>query len=332
MTLLFDTFWDEDGDPYGRSPGDTNVYTTGRIGCTDVVLLTLPDVGTNSAASASTHLLFSFRNLELVLLVGVCGGVPTVSGQDTFLGDVVIGSSIVQYDFGRQYDGEFALGVPPADALRRAAREVRPMLAHITMERTRTVLRRQAGEHLRHLQQRACHERRRAQYGFPDAETDILYPVGYVHKHRTGCDMCSTDEFCEMAMWAPCADVGCDPAEKVKRSRWADGDREVGYEPKIVAGPVGSANTDMKSGVERDRLAVMEDIVAFEMEAAGVWDEVPCLVVKGVSGYADSHGTKAWENFAAATAASVARAVIERYVVEESESAPVEEMAQMALN
>ena len=45
-----------------------------------------------------------------------------------------------------------------------------------------------------------------------------------------------------------------------------------------------------------------------------MWDEVPCIVIKGVCDYADSHKNKGWQNYAAATAASVMKAVMERYV------------------
>lgn len=50
------------------------------------------------------------------------------------------------------------------------------------------------------------------------------------------------------------------------------------------------------------------------MEGAGVWDEVPSIVVKGVCDYADSHKHNGWQNFAAATAASVSKAILERYI------------------
>lgn len=53
--------------------------------------------------------------------------------------------------------------------------------------------------------------------------------------------------------------------------------------------------------------------MAFEMEGAGVWGEVPCIVIKGVCGYADSYKIKTWQTFAAATAASVARAIVEHH-------------------
>ncbi|KAL6407295.1 zinc finger protein [Ilyonectria robusta] len=71
----------------------------------------------------------------------------------------------------------------------------------------------------------------------------------------------------------------------------------------------------MKSGKDRDRIAAAHNLTAFEMEGAGVWEEVPCIVVKGVCDYADSHKNKKWQDFAAATAASVARAILERYFV-----------------
>ncbi|KAH8651690.1 hypothetical protein BGZ61DRAFT_541995 [Ilyonectria robusta] len=50
------------------------------------------------------------------------------------------------------------------------------------------------------------------------------------------------------------------------------------------------------------------------MEGAGVWDEVPCIVVKGVCDYADCHKYKGWQSFAAATAASACKAILEGYI------------------
>ncbi|KAL6692963.1 hypothetical protein J3F84DRAFT_381203 [Trichoderma pleuroticola] len=76
----------------------------------------------------------------------------------------------------------------------------------------------------------------------------------------------------------------------------------------------------MKSGEHRDRIARQRDIIAFEMEGAGIWDEVPYVIVKGVCGYADSHKNKVWQPFAAATAASVMKAMLGRYTLTESSS------------
>jgi hypothetical protein len=72
----------------------------------------------------------------------------------------------------------------------------------------------------------------------------------------------------------------------------------------------------LKSGIDRDRLAREHEILALETEGSGVWDEFPCIIVKGVCDYADSHNNKGWRNFTAATAAtaaSVVQGLIESY-------------------
>jgi hypothetical protein len=46
------------------------------------------------------------------------------------------------------------------------------------------------------------------------------------------------------------------------------------------------------------------------MEAAGVMDEYPCVVVRGICDYANSHKNKGWQNYAAATAAAYAKGLL----------------------
>ena len=71
----------------------------------------------------------------------------------------------------------------------------------------------------------------------------------------------------------------------------------------------------MKSGEDRDEIAAKEEVIAFEMEGAGVWDHFPCLVIKGVCDYADSHKSKKWQNYAAAAAAACMKAFLEYWTV-----------------
>jgi hypothetical protein len=52
------------------------------------------------------------------------------------------------------------------------------------------------------------------------------------------------------------------------------------------------------------------DALCFEMEAAGLMDSFPCLVVRGICDYSDSHKNKEWQGYAAATAAAYAREVL----------------------
>ncbi|KAK1240245.1 hypothetical protein MKX08_007687 [Trichoderma sp. CBMAI-0020] len=85
-----------------------------------------------------------------------------------------------------------------------------------------------------------------------------------------------------------------------------------GYRHKhpIHIGIVGSGDRVIKSGEHRDSIAKPKGIIAFEMEAAGIMEEIPCVVVKGVCDYADCHKSKKWQDFAAATAASALQAIL----------------------
>ncbi|KAK2786761.1 hypothetical protein FQN53_006237 [Emmonsiellopsis sp. PD_33] len=93
ISFLFDEIWDND---YGRIDRDPNVYTTGRIGKFNVVLVRFSNMGKVSAAGTSAYLRLSYPSLNLVLVTGVCGGVPHPNGdEDLLLGDVVISKHIV---------------------------------------------------------------------------------------------------------------------------------------------------------------------------------------------------------------------------------------------
>jgi len=75
----------------------------------------------------------------------------------------------------------------------------------------------------------------------------------------------------------------------------------------------------MKHGPTRDRIAKEEAILCFEMEAAGLMDNFPCIVIRGICDYADAHKNKRWQRYAAATAAAYAKeflGVIDKQEVE----------------
>lgn len=44
--------------------------------------------------------------------------------------------------------------------------------------------------------------------------------------------------------------------------------------------------------------------MCFEMEAAGLMNRLPCLVVRGICDYSDSHKNKEWQGYAAMTASA----------------------------
>ncbi|KAK3384692.1 hypothetical protein B0T24DRAFT_609307 [Lasiosphaeria ovina] len=327
LSYLFDQFFDDDGngDPYQKVEGDPNHYTTGRIGRHNVVLVLLPGMGKALAASAAASLRASYPNVRVALVVGICGGVPGPlrNGDDIFLGDVVISNSIVQYDLGRQYpNGVFARKKSLHESHGRPNKDIRALLKSFETDRNRDKLEQRTAHYLRELQTTYAQRTKRkpAKYKYPGTDEDELFQANYRHRHRFS-SCCNQDTTCDKAIDASCDELGCEDRYLVDRDglaekrRLEEEDPAKAQEPAIYIGPVASGDTVMKSGEDRDRIAREEGILAFEMEGAGVWDEIPCIVVKSVCDYADSHKRKRWQEFAAATAASAAKALLEALVV-----------------
>jgi nucleoside phosphorylase len=327
VTLLIDEFWDETGDTYGRAVGDSNSYTTGRIGTHHVVVALLPGMGKVNAAVAVAGLRASYTNIRLTLLVGICGGVPRAGSSDEILlGDVIISETVVQYDYGRQYPDSFATKTGIGEGLSRSNTDVRGLLALLRSEVGLGRLQQRTMYFLQTLQQRAL-PGRRSNYNYPGASSDRLFAPEYRHRHHGSCScICShwkglSDPVCPEVPNIPCSETGCEISNLVSRRRLErklpleqQNDSADSQGPFIFVGRIASGDTVMKSGKDRDKIAKEQNVIAFEMEGAGFWEELPCLVVKGVCDYADSHKDKSWQSFAAATAAATMKALLERYV------------------
>ncbi|KAF3902864.1 hypothetical protein AA313_de0207902 [Arthrobotrys entomopaga] len=95
---------------------DTNKYALGRIQQHNVVAACLPsgEYGTNAAAGVLVHMKRSFPSLDICLLVGIGGGVPSEENEIR-LGDVVVShpkgsySGVIQYDLGKTLDNDISL-------------------------------------------------------------------------------------------------------------------------------------------------------------------------------------------------------------------------------
>jgi nucleoside phosphorylase len=74
--------------------------------------------------------------------------------------------------------------------------------------------------------------------------------------------------------------------------------------PAVHYGLIASGNQVMRHVTTRDRLRQKHDFLYYEMEAAGLMDTVPCLVIRRICDYADSHKDKSWLQYAAVTAAA----------------------------
>jgi nucleoside phosphorylase len=154
VEALFDEHYDRFGQYYGKQRGDANSYLNGRIGKHDVVLCYMPGMGKGSAASVASSLQVSYTGIELALVVGICGGAPlTPDNQEIFLGDVVISTTVIEYDFGRQYPGGFRRKTGVKDILGRPNREIRSLLNGLSGDNARSELQNQMHQYLHTLQQ-----------------------------------------------------------------------------------------------------------------------------------------------------------------------------------
>ncbi|THZ76160.1 hypothetical protein D6C85_02431 [Aureobasidium pullulans] len=270
---------------------DGTQYTLGKMAGHNVVIAVLPngEYGLSSATSVAKDMLNSFPNVRVGLMVGVGGGAPTIK-HDIRLGDVVVSSpvdgkgGVYQYDYGKSLQGQrFThtgfLNQPPA-VLRSAVNGVVTLYeedGHQIDERIQAVLDKRP--------------RLRKKYGRPCPETDRLYEANNAHPIN---DQNDCGEQC-----------GSGVVQRCKAE-----DRE--DNPTIHYGTIASANQLMKDATTRDALAKEQGILCFEMEAAGLMNHFPCLVVRGICDYSDSHKNKRWQGYAAMTAAAFAKDVLVR--------------------
>lgn len=318
VEALFDARWND--VDYGKAPGDPNVYTTGRVGHHNVVVTQMPGTGKCIAASVSSSFRTSYSNIQLALVVGLCGGVPFVKEEEKeeeiVLGDVVISEAVVQYDLGRRFPDRFIRKDSIRDNLGRPSAEIRSFLVKLKTRRSQKRLLNSMSQYLA-----ALHDKPGMAY--PGMDKAKLFDSSYPHKHQDlpTCDLC-TD--CRQrrypvyhgALRSPCEKLNCDESMLLLRSRnIAVSEDQEPPNPVVHFGLFASGDTVVQSSQDRDQIASREGVIAFETEGAGVWDNFPCVLIKGVCNYADSHGSKEWHNYASATAVACTKAFLEQWVV-----------------
>jgi nucleoside phosphorylase len=258
-------------------------YFLGRIGGHNIAIGCLSRYGTNAAASTVTDMVSTFPQLKYGLLVGIAGGVPKYLNQgvhtDIHLGDVVVGypqgcyPGVVQYDFGKTGpDGKQSLNGSLNSPPENLIKAVSMMRSNFNLGKRKL----RAKIFLDGVGTVVPYQR----------QPDVLYDASYRHVDGDSCGNCNR--------------------EKVIRCGSRESDEII-----VHYGLVASGNQVMRDGLTRDRLSQDHNgILCFEMEAAGIVNSLPCLVVRGICDYADSHKNKQWQSFAAAAAASCAREVL----------------------
>ncbi|KAK8124989.1 ankyrin repeat-containing domain protein [Apiospora kogelbergensis] len=130
-------------------------------------------------------------------------------------------------------------------------------------------------------------------YRQPDVDTDRLYRTDVTHPldDASYATSCSADT----------------SALVMRRARGEDDDN-----PAVHYGLIASVNQLMKDAVVRDKLAREKGVLCFEVEAAGLTNHFPCLVIRGICDYSDTHKNKEWQGYAAMTAAAYAKDILKR--------------------
>jgi nucleoside phosphorylase len=273
---------DERHEDLPNPSGDQNAYTLGSIGKHKIVIAGLPKgrVGTNSAATVATRMVSSFPNIRVGLMVGIGGGIP----QKTRLGDVVISCpsgtepGVIQWDMGKaEADGHFVRTgslAPPPTAL---------LTALTKFEADQITTRTNILSYLKNLESIPNIPKR---FLKSDSLQDILYESSYCHVEGDDCRF-------------------CDKSRVIQRSERED-------DMMIHCGLIASGNQVMKDAILRDKLyeKFNKNILCIEMEAAGLMNDFPCVVIRGICDYADSHKNEKWQDYAAASAAACAKALL----------------------
>jgi nucleoside phosphorylase len=301
---------------YCNHSGDTNAYSAGQIAHHNVVLVHMPGIGKVSAATVAANLTASFPGIQLAVVVGICGGIPVIDHEEVILGDVVISDGVVQYDSGRQFTDKFVQKNTPRDLLGQPNLKIRSLLAKLRTREARQALQTKISQNLGPI-----HEKLDGRSTYPGVSRDKLFKPTYRHKHYVvSCVTCanckeSLDPVCDVALQSPCKTLGCDEESLecvISRDRLTSVlAKNSPPQPRIHIGLIASGDTVMKSASRRDEIVANENVIAFEMEGAGVWDNIPCIVIKGICDYADSHKSKGWQHYAAATAAACTKAFLE---------------------
>ncbi|CAF3458817.1 unnamed protein product [Fusarium graminearum] len=270
----------------GRFPvdrGDDYVFQAGAMAGHSIVIATLPagqHYGNVSAAGLAGQVKRFFPNLWFGLLVGVAAGLPDLScvpARDIRLGDVLVGLSVgesaglVPYDLGKETDDGF-----------------QPLRLGHSLSMTEPIVRSAIGN----IRLQAPN----------DTEVFLPYYEKICNcKHATG--------------------TFADPGQDNDILFNDDGDDKVVERPRrpksnyqrarVWYGPIGSGDKLLKNAKKRNELRDKYGIIGLEMEAAGIMNRIPVGVIRGVCDYGDRHKNKDWQPYAAAMAASYARALLD---------------------
>ncbi|ERF75648.1 hypothetical protein EPUS_08801 [Endocarpon pusillum Z07020] len=269
------TLDEEHGVFLDKDAQDHNTYFVGRVHNHNVVIASLPAGvdGTTAAASVATDMVRTFKGLRFGLM----------EGYDIRLGDVVVSQptdttgGVVQYDKGKSLNGgkfqrKGSLNAPPL-ALLTALGALQA--DHESEDSKVPTYLSEMFERKPKLQING--------YTFPGTDRDRLY-----------CHHPTSNAICDH----------CDSACEVYRPSRENTDPQVHY------GIIASGNQVVKDAVVRDLLRDDCGALCVEMEAAGLINSFPCIIIRGICDYADAYKSDLWQKYAATTAAAYTKELL----------------------
>ncbi|RDW57821.1 hypothetical protein BP5796_12622 [Coleophoma crateriformis] len=292
---MLDERHDED-NPLPQAEADKNIYSRGTIRGHNVVIA-CSGAGITSAAVAAIHMLHTYPKIRFGLLVGIAGGAPRGKDHDIRLGDIVISmptkdhGGVVQVDYGTQ-TGEGFTGFKITGQLNKP-----PRLLINAVHKLQSNHETEEPKLQKYISPDALKEKypRLPTKYYSNGWDDVLFKADYQHQE-------SSDSTC-----AKCEKENV----KFREERIIQSSTEtIDKSPKLHYGNIASANRVMRYAKARDEYAKAYDILCFEEEAAGLADDFPCIVVRGICDYADSHKNKEWQEYAALAAAAYGKELL----------------------
>ncbi|KAI7762443.1 hypothetical protein LZL87_008789 [Fusarium oxysporum] len=261
-------------EPLPQKPHDSNCYEFGSINGHNVVIACLPKAqyGNNNAAIVANNMNRTFPYLQHRLLVGIAGGAP--GAIDVRLGDVVVSTDAIQYDLGKSL---------PNNQFQRVAKALIPPQALLTMVSKLEAS--HGGGKNRMLEILAENAAHLPHYTHPTVEDRLFHHECAHTSSGLDCDRCDMSQLI---------------IRTVRQHT----------NPVIHYGRVASGNQVIKDALTRDNISKEIKNICFEMEAAGVMDTFPCLAIRGICDYSDSHKNKGWQEYAALVSAAYAKELL----------------------
>ncbi|KAI8624059.1 hypothetical protein F5Y19DRAFT_337792 [Xylariaceae sp. FL1651] len=282
-----------------KPANDPNTYTLGSIGDHNIVITCLPSgkYANVPATAVAIHMVHAFPSIKFGLMVGIGGGIP----PKVRLGDVVVGipmgqhPGVVQWDLGKQERGGFT---------RTGSLNNPPLLLLSAISELRTQHGLEESKMQSYLSEMvAKYPKLASTYLRSEFLQDVLFKPTYDHNETIPEP---TDSL---------SDNGMGMEEEEDSCRYCDRTQVVPRKPRdmrVHYGLIASGNSVIKNATFRDALRrnLGKDVLCVEMEAAGLMDNFPCLVIRGICDYADSHKNKIWQEHAAAVAAAFAKELL----------------------